>query len=156
MKSYFKSNRWIKIGVFSILSLSLLGSACSKKKGPISDSGGPEVYSIDLEMIHFDYDKYTIKSEFEGVLKKHAEWLKTNPKTNIVIEGHTDKRGTEEYNLALGERRAIAAKNFLVNLGISPDRISTISFGKTKQIDFGESEASYYKNRRDEFKGIKK
>lgn len=151
-----KKNKWAKIGTFSILAMLLIGTACGKNKGPISDSGGPEVYSINMERIHFDYDKYTIKPEFEATLSKHAEWLKANPQTNIVIEGHTDKRGTQEYNLALGERRAIAAKNFLINLGISADRISTVSFGETQPIDMGEAEESLYKNRRDEFKGIKK
>ena len=98
--------------------------------------------------IHFDFDKYDIRREDEGILRENASWLKKNPKMKIQIEGHCDERGTGEYNLALGERRANNTKKYLVSLGINSDRISTISFGEEKPLDPGHSEEAWAKNRR--------
>ena len=83
-----------------------------------------------------------------AILKENAELLKKYPKVKIQIEGHCDERGTNEYNLALGERRANSTKNYLVSLGISPDRISTISYGEEKPLDPGHNEEAWAKNRR--------
>ena len=129
------------------------GLGCHKK-GPVA-SGETTGEQITLEMIHFDFDKYNIKPQFQSVLERHAQWLKDNPKTNITIEGNCDEWGTEEYNLALGERRAVAAKNYLVHLGVSPDRLSTISYGETRPIDPAHNAAAWAMNRRDEFHGKK-
>ncbi|RKX65746.1 MAG: peptidoglycan-associated lipoprotein Pal, partial [Thermodesulfobacteriota bacterium] len=85
------------------------------------------------------------------ILKKKAQWLKEHPEVHLLIEGHCDERGTEEYNLALGERRANSAKEFLVNLGIDPKRISVISYGEERPVDPRSCEEAWAKNRRDHF-----
>ena len=104
-----------------------------------------------LKDIHFHYDKYDIGREDEGLLKENAAFLKKNPNMKIQIEGHCDERGTTEYNLALGERRANSAKKYLVSLGIASDRISTISYGKERPLDRGHHEQAWAKNRRAHF-----
>lgn len=101
-----------------------------------------------LKDIHFDFDKFDIRPGNTVILKENAEILKKYPKVKIQIEGHCDERGTNEYNLALGERRANSTKNYLVSLGISPDRISTISYGEEKPLDPGHNEEAWGKNRR--------
>lgn len=101
-----------------------------------------------LKDIHFDFDKYDIRREDEGILKENAAWLKKNPKMKIQIEGHCDERGTSDYNLALGERRANMTKRYLVSLGIASDRISTISYGEERPLDPGHHEGAWAKNRR--------
>ena len=101
-----------------------------------------------LKDIHFNFDKYDIRPGDTVFLKENAEILKKYPKVKIQIEGHCDERGTNEYNLALGERRANSTKNYLVSLGISPDRISTISYGEEKPLDPGHNEEAWGKNRR--------
>ena len=101
-----------------------------------------------LKDIRFDYDKYDIRREDEGILKENAAFLKKNPKMKIQIEGHCDERGTVEYNLALGERRANSTKRYFVSLGITSDRISTISYGKERPLDPGHNEEAWAKNRR--------
>lgn len=101
-----------------------------------------------LKDIRFDYDKYDIRRVDEGILRENAAFLKKNPKMKIQIEGHCDERGTVEYNLALGERRANNTKRYLVSLGITSDRISTISFGKERPLDPGHNEEAWAKNRR--------
>jgi peptidoglycan-associated lipoprotein len=101
-----------------------------------------------LKDIHFDFDRYDIRREDEEVLKENAALLKKYPKTKIQIEGHCDERGTVEYNLALGERRANNTKKFLVSLGIASNRISAISYGKEKPLDSGHNEEACAVNRR--------
>ena len=101
-----------------------------------------------LKDIHFDFDKYDVRSVDEAVLKENAVFLKNNPKMKIQIEGHCDERGTVEYNLALGERRANNTKKYLVFLGIPSDRISAISFGKERPLDKGHHEEAWARNRR--------
>jgi len=101
-----------------------------------------------LKDIHFDFDKYEVRREDEAILKENAGFLKNNPKMKIQIEGHCDERGTVEYNLALGERRASNTKKYLVLLGIPSDRISTISYGKERPLDKGHDEEAWAKNRR--------
>ncbi len=101
-----------------------------------------------LKDIRFDYDKYDIRREDEGILKENAAFLKKNPNMKVQVEGHCDERGTVEYNLALGERRANSTKRYLVSLGITSDRISTISFGKERPLDPGHNEEAWAKNRR--------
>jgi len=101
-----------------------------------------------LKDIYFEFDKYDIRPKDEEVLKGNAAWLKKNPNAKVQIEGHCDERGTVEYNLALGERRANYTKKYLVSLGIAPDRISTISYGKERPLDPGHNEEAWAKNRR--------
>jgi len=104
-----------------------------------------------LEDIHFDYDKSVIRPDAKAVLEKHAKWLQSNPRVKNQIEGHCDERGTSEYNLALGERRAQAAKRFLVVMGIDAKRLSTISYGKERPLCAEHEESCYVKNRRAHF-----
>lgn len=101
-----------------------------------------------LKDIHFDFDKYDIRPGDAALLKENAALLNKYPNVKIQMEGHCDERGTVEYNLALGERRANHAKNYLVSLGISPARISTISYGKEKPLDAGHNEDAWARNRR--------
>jgi len=101
-----------------------------------------------LKDIHFDFDKYDIRPADAAILKGNAEVLKKYHRVKIQIEGHCDERGTNEYNLALGERRANSAKNYLLSLGVSPERISTISYGEERPLDLGHTEEAWAKNRR--------
>jgi len=104
-----------------------------------------------LKDINFDFDKYDIRPKDAEILKENAALLSKYPKVKIQIEGHCDERGTNEYNLALGERRANAAKKYLVSVGIATDRISIISYGEEKPLDPGHNEEAWAKNRRDHF-----
>jgi peptidoglycan-associated lipoprotein len=110
-----------------------------------------EVPAFMTERIFFDFDKSVLKPEAQALLKKKAEWLKANSAAKMVVEGNCDERGTAEYNLALGERRAESAKKFLVDLGIDAKRISTISFGEERPIDPRHNEEAWAKNRNDGF-----
>jgi peptidoglycan-associated lipoprotein len=104
------------------------------------------------EKIYFDFDKSNLKPDAQSVLKKKAEFLGGNPSYAVLIAGNCDNRGTEEYNLALGERRAASAKDFLMALGISGERIKTISYGELRPADPRNNEEAWALNRRDEFK----
>ncbi|MBW1973738.1 MAG: peptidoglycan-associated lipoprotein Pal [Deltaproteobacteria bacterium] len=112
---------------------------------------GPYWESSMLKDIHFDFDKYNIRPGDALILQENAKVLKAHPNVNIQIEGHCDERGTIEYNLALGERRANSAKNYLVSLGISPSRITTISYGEERPVDPRHCEEAWAKNRRCHF-----
>ena len=101
-----------------------------------------------LKDIHFDFDRYDIRPADAAILKEDAALLNKFTNVKIQIEGHCDERGTVEYNLALGERRATSAKNYLVSLGVSSVRISTISYGEEKPLDPGHNEEAWTKNRR--------
>ena len=101
-----------------------------------------------LKDIHFGFDKYDIRPEDTEILKENAALLTKYTTVKIQIEGHCDERGTVEYNLALGERRADSTKKYLLSLGISPDRISTISYGEERPLDPGHHEEAWAKNRR--------
>lgn len=104
-----------------------------------------------LKSIHFDFDKYDIRPGDVEILNGNSALLKKFPNVKIQIEGHCDERGTNEYNLALGERRANSTKKYLVSLGIAADRISTISYGEEKPMDPGHNEEAWTKNRRAHF-----
>lgn len=104
-----------------------------------------------LKDIFFDFDKYNIRPDARKTLEENARWLQGNPKAKIQIEGHADERGTDEYNLALGERRANAAKNFLKLVGVELERISIISYGEFRPLEPGHNEEAWAKNRRDHF-----
>ncbi len=100
------------------------------------------------DRVFFGFDKYDLSDEAQGTLQRQAAWLKANPTVTLLIEGNADERGTREYNLALGERRATAVKNYLVTLGISANRLSTISYGKERPVALGHNEAAWAQNRR--------
>jgi peptidoglycan-associated lipoprotein len=110
---------------------------------------------FESQHIYFVFDKSDLTAESQALLKQKDNWLRDNASYSIRIDGHCDERGTNEYNLALGERRAHAAKKFLMDLGISGDRISTLSYGEERPADPGHNEQAWSKNRRDEFKLIK-
>ena len=105
----------------------------------------------DLVDIHFDFDKYAIGPRDAEILQSNARWLRASPNTLVLIEGHCDERGTEEYNLALGERRAKAAADYLVAQGVALTRITTISYGKERPQCTPHNEACWAKNRRAHF-----
>lgn len=100
------------------------------------------------DRILFELDSYTVDSEDQTVLQSQAQWLAQYPNARITIEGHADERGTRDYNLALGERRANAAKNYLASLGVSPARMTTVSYGKERPEALGSNEAAWAQNRR--------
>ena len=105
----------------------------------------------ELKSIHFDFDKANLSTEARNILKANAGWLKKNPSILIQIEGHCDSRGTIEYNIALGEKRALSVKKYLSDLGVKKDRMSTISYGKEKPLVGEENEAAWAQNRRANF-----
>jgi peptidoglycan-associated lipoprotein len=100
------------------------------------------------DTIYFDTDRYNIDSADQAALRTQAQWLMRYPNKRATIEGHCDERGTREYNLALGERRANAAKDYLVGLGVDASRLQTVSYGKERPVALGSDEASWAKNRR--------
>ena len=108
---------------------------------------GPEEDGI-LGDVHFGYDSYEVDSAGRDVLQRNVEWLRQNPRAKVELEGHADSRGTIEYNLALGAKRAKSVKDALVNQGVAPDRISTISYGEELPLCRDESEECWARNRR--------
>lgn len=148
-------------------------AACSKKKpeelppppaqntvpsgpvdsGPVSGTAVPGSRSdflaqVGSDTIHFATDSYSLDGEANAILAKQAQWLQAHPNVRATIEGHCDERGTREYNLALGDRRANSVKNFLVSNGVSAAQLSTISYGKERPVATGSDEASWAQNRR--------
>lgn len=104
-----------------------------------------------LVTVHFGFDKSNLDSQAKKDIATNVEWMKANPKAKLQIEGHCDSRGTIEYNVALGERRANAVKAHMISLGVSNDRLNVISYGKEKPVDSADSEAAWAKNRRANF-----
>jgi peptidoglycan-associated lipoprotein len=152
--------------IIGTLAALLLLAACSSAPetppaGPGGPGGGPGIGSRgvvpgsqqDLEAsagdrVFFAFDRSDITPEAQETLARQADWLRRYPNVTVTIEGHCDERGTREYNLALGERRAQAAKNVLVAMGIPASRISTISYGKERPAVVGSTEEAYAQNRR--------
>ncbi len=114
-------------------------------------AAAPPAAPEKLEAIYFDFDKYVIKPEGRDALKRNADWLQQNPGAKVVVEGNCDERGTNEYNMALGQRRADAAAKYLVDLGVAKERIGTVSYGEEKPVCTEKTEACWSKNRRDDF-----
>ena len=106
---------------------------------------------FENEDVHFEFDSIRLTPVAQEILTQKAAWLRANPKAKVTIEGHCDSRGTNEYNLALGEGRAQSAKAFLVDLGIDPSRLTTISYGEERPLDRAQTEEGWAKNRRDHF-----
>ncbi len=115
--------------------------------GPAMGSKAEFVSEVG-DRIFFEFDKYNLKAGARGTLEKQAAWLKKWPAVTIAVEGHADERGTREYNLALGERRANSVKDYLVALGVNPSRIKTISYGKERPVALGSNESAWSQNRR--------
>jgi peptidoglycan-associated lipoprotein len=111
----------------------------------------PDATVLATQTIYFEYDKSSIKSSEQPKLDQVAEYLKSHPDVAVRVEGNCDERGTEEYNRSLGERRALAAREYLVRLGVDAGRIDTISYGKDRPVDAEHSPTAFSKNRRDDF-----
>jgi len=128
------------------------GGSSSGGGGTTSTAPAPgskeEFAQIVGDRVFFDYDKSVIKPEGRTTLQRQADWLKKYGNFTVTIEGHCDERGTREYNLALGERRATAVRNALVALGIPANRVKTISYGKERPAVLGSNEAAWAQNRR--------
>ena len=145
---------------FLVILLSLIVSACATKKTTTTDEGqmqGDVYTGTDTvkyladgvpDRVFFATNESILTTKSRDTLRKQANWLRENSSINVVVEGHADERGTREYNLALGERRANAAKDYLITYGISADRISVISYGKERPVDSGSNPLSWSKNRR--------
>jgi len=167
------------IGIVCVLCMLLAGCAVGKKEAKIPSTAAPEkvmpqeekgrvvgVPSVEEKVltpqeafvkevkevyIHFDFDKYNIKPNDIPTLNRIVEFMKRHPDVRIRIEGNCDERGTEEYNLALGQRRANAAFKYIVASGISPSRLETISYGESRPVDPRHCEEAWAKNRNDHF-----
>ncbi|WP_051309164.1 peptidoglycan-associated lipoprotein Pal [Desulfogranum japonicum] len=107
--------------------------------------------SMEMQPVYFDFDQATIRGDQIQRIEHNADYLKTNPNQNVLVEGNCDDRGTNEYNLALGERRAQNAKNYLIELGVEEYRIRTISYGEERPLFTGQSDFDFSQNRRDDF-----
>ena len=171
MSRSLANNTLLRSSVLAILFVALVSGCSSKKAGegdgtmgvsdsdlalqnqarfgdgniPLAQSGGP------FEDIHFDFDSSAISGLNKDILKKNADVLRANPSMNITLEGHCDRRGTNEYNMALGESRARSVAAMLVNMGITAGRLSTISYGEEIPLDPADDETAYAQNRRVHF-----
>jgi peptidoglycan-associated lipoprotein len=119
-------------------------------KLPITPASSP------LKDVFFDFDRYDLSSDARGTLRANADWLKSNPSARVEIEGHCDERGTNEYNLALGAKRAQASRDYLATLGIAADRLSTTSYGEEIPVCREQTESCWKQNRRARFVMIDK
>lgn len=116
------------------------------------DASGSDSGKIaGLETVHFDYDRSALASDAKKKIQGNVAWMQKNKDASLSIEGHCDGRGSNEYNIALGERRAKAVRDYMVSLGVSASRLSTVSYGEDKPLAMGESEADHKKNRRANF-----
>ena len=149
----------MKIG-FAIVAGSLLLTACSSTKeeaqAPVTTTnpssikpGSAEDFRVNVgDTVLFDLDQHSIRSDAQGILQKQAAWLKQYPSVRLMVEGHCDERGTREYNLALGDRRAYAVKEFLVSLGVDAARLQTKSYGKERPVCAESDDSCWQQNRR--------
>ena len=127
-------------------------SAPDEQEMPVEKAETDPREPIPPSVVYFDFDSVRLNTPEQEALRKKAEWLAANPDIRITIEGHCDRRGTSEYNMALGERRAAAVKAYLENLGIEADRMTGISFGEEKPANPGEGDEAHRENRRAEFR----
>ena len=169
------AKQWLLIG-FVTIAIALFGVGCPKRSDvpPVTDEVAQEkpaaepvveevaespvteeipgmgkaAAPIELMDIYYDFDKYTIKAEMRDILKANYAALEAQPDAEILIEGHCDERGTVEYNLALGQKRANSARDYMISLGMKPSQVSTISYGEEMPQDPGHDESAWAKNRR--------
>ncbi len=154
--------------VLGAISMAMILASCGskKKKGDVGGAPDGSIATSDMSFdpmgsdsgkisglgsINFDYDQASLTSQARQILAQNAEWIRANGQVVVQIEGHCDSRGSTEYNLALGERRAISVKNYLVSLGVDSSRLTVISYGEEKPIDAADSEQAYARNRRANF-----
>ena len=126
-------------------------TAAAPVNAPTAADAGMAGPANAAKVIYFDYDSYIVKPEFQAVIEVHAQFLKSSQRARVSLEGHTDERGSREYNLALGQKRADAVRQSLTLLGVSAAQIESVSFGEEKPAVAGSDEAAYAKNRRAEF-----
>ncbi len=155
----------MRITVLPMVAAALLLAACEEKPATTADTnttpsntaqpastiqaGSVEDFTRNVgDRVFFDFDKYELLPAAQATLQRQAAWLKQYAQYRITIEGHADERGTREYNLALGERRANAVKDYLVSLGVPAARLTTISYGKERPAVLGSNEAAWSQNRR--------
>ena len=159
----------MKLRILSVFAAAALLAACETAPDSSANSAGegvsttsqpaatssalsessPEWFAVNVgDRVFFGFDKYDLSGEARRTLELQSAWLKKYPQYKVVVEGHADERGTREYNLALGERRANSVKDYLVALGIDPSRVETISYGKERPVALGHDEESWSKNRR--------
>ena len=152
-------------GLVMVLALTLgMGAGCAKKNAevenveaaPVASTSAVEAAAQQITdgVVYFDFDKYDIKAEYRDMLQQKAELMKQFPSIRVRIEGNCDERGTQEYNVALGERRARAAYEYMIRLGVPADQLDIISYGKERPAVEGTGEAVWAQNRRDEFNVI--
>jgi peptidoglycan-associated lipoprotein len=124
--------------------------AAASEAAPVAsgNAGDAGMAASELQTVYFAFDSYSLNADTKSQLKNNLNWLKANPNAKVQVEGHCDEKGTVEYNMALGDRRANAVKNFLVKSGIEKGRIDTISYGKERPADPGHDESAWSKNRR--------
>lgn len=164
--SFFKLEGQVRSGLGVLLALLLLVSCTTGDKSNI-DAGGVDGVSdtpidfdpegsdsnniVGLSTVNFEYDKHTLTDEMRGILDGNAEWIQNNANITLQLEGHCDSRGSSEYNLALGERRAEAVRTYLVSKGLSADILNTISYGEEKLLSEGDTDYDHNRNRRVNF-----
>lgn len=136
--------------MIAVISVLVLVAGCNSGKYGSSVSRALERDFVDNigDRIHFGYDSSSLSADARSTLKRQAIWLKTHPEARATVQGHCDVRGTREYNLGLGERRANAARQYLESQGVSSDRLETTSYGKERPADLGTDSAAHSKNRR--------
>ena len=161
-----QKKKWMFLALLFVIPAMLFSVSCQKKvvdasPAPVAEEEevmvkeeaavyrAPDV--VMQEDLYFAFDKSTLTAAAQDNLLRKAEWLRENSDATVTIEGHCDERGTNEYNLALGDRRAESAKSFLIDLGIDPSRMSTISYGEERPVDPRRKEEAWAKNRRDHF-----
>ncbi|AKL98125.1 peptidoglycan-associated lipoprotein Pal [Endomicrobium proavitum] len=159
-----------KILLLAMFGVLVFAAGCKKgdvQPGSGADSSGTVDTSVEptyrgetetnpnLKTIRFDFDKSELSASAIETLKDNAKWLLKNPKVNIVVEGHTDERGTTEYNLTLAQRRASTVRQYYIQLGVAGNRIATISYGEEKPANPASNEAAWSENRRSESKNQK-
>jgi len=137
----------LKFAGLGLLMMALSACASSSASGPVPGSVEDLVVNVG-DRVFFDFDQYNLRSDAQATLDRQADWLATYSAVQVIIEGHADERGTREYNLALGARRANAVKDYLVGRGVAADRIQTISYGKDRPAELGSNEAAWAANRR--------
>lgn len=123
------------------------GSGDGYSQGGMDSSGGELAPGVS-DRVFFGYDSAVLSAEAQATLERQAAWLKQNENVSVTVEGHCDERGTREYNIALGERRAASAKKYLVSMGVKASRVSTISYGKERPAVIGSDESAWSQNRR--------
>ncbi len=164
-----QKKKWIFLALLLVIPGLMFTVSCQKKvvdatPEPVAEEKVEEKVAVKEEVvvyktpdmvmqedIYFEFDKSTLTPAAQDNLLRKAEWLRENPAATVTIEGHCDERGTNEYNLALGDRRAESAKAFLIDLGIDPSRLTTISYGEERPVDPRRTEEAWAKNRRDHF-----